>query len=80
LAGFKATRIRIEGVTFDLDKPICNPVEYQTTRRLPKDKAVEKLVRGGYLKLEGEMKRQKLKEDALIRALKKLGETFGPFP
>lgn len=78
--GFKATRIKIDGVTYDLDKPIKNETFYQTTRRQPKDKAVENLVKNGYLKLDKELKRQRDREDAIIKALKKIGATFGPFP
>lgn len=78
--GFKATRIRINNITYDLDKPIVDPVYYQTTKRLPQNKAVEKLIKSGYIKADRELKRQKAKEDALIKALKKIGETFGPFP
>jgi len=74
--GFKAKRIKLDGLTFDLDKPILNPVDYQTIRRLPRNKAVEELVKKGHLKAERELRRQKAKEDALIRALKEIGGIF----
>ena len=77
---FKATRIKIENITYDLDIPIVDPVYYQTTKRLPKNPAMEELLRSGHIKAEKELKRQKQKEDALIRALKKIGGVFGPFP
>lgn len=74
--GFKANRIKLDGLTFDLDNPILDPVDYQTIRRLPRNKAVEELVKKGHLKAEREMRRQKAKEDALIRALKEIGGVF----
>lgn len=80
MSKFKASRIKIENITFDLDQPIMDPVYYQTTRRLPRNKAVERLVRSGHIKINKEFKRQKAKEDAMIKALKKIGEIFGPFP
>lgn len=78
--GFKATRIKIDNITFDLDKPINDKVFYETTRRLDKNQALEKLVKAGHIKIDREIRRQKAKEDALIRALKKIGGAFGPFP
>ena len=75
---FKASRIKIDGITYDLDKPIRNETFYQTTRRQPTDKAVENLVKNGYIKMDKEMKRQRDKEDAVIKALKKLGGIFVP--
>lgn len=74
--GFKAKRIKLDGLTFDLDKPILDPVDYQTIRRLPRNKAVEELVKKGHLKAEKELRRQKVKEDAVIRALKEIGDIF----
>lgn len=47
---------------------------------MKKNQAVEQLIRRGHIKANKEIKRQKAKEDALIKALKKLGGTFGPFP
>jgi len=76
VGNFKAGRIKIEGITFDLDKPICDPVWYQTTRRMKKDDAVQRLVNQGYLNPGKEFKRQKVKEDAVISALKKIGGIF----
>ena len=75
---FKASRIKIDGITYDLDKPIRNETFYQTTRKQPKDKAVENLVKNGYIKMDKELKRQRDKEDAVIRALKKMGDLFFP--
>jgi hypothetical protein len=74
--GFKAKRIKLDDITFDLDTPILNPVDYQTIRRMPRNKAVEELVKKGHLKAEKELRRQKAKEDALIRALKEIGGIF----
>jgi len=74
--GFKARRIKLDNITFDLDKPILDPVEYQTIRRMPRNRAVEKLVKKGHIKAEKELRRQKDKEDALIRALKEIGCIF----
>jgi len=74
--GFKAKRIKLDNITFDLDKPIIDPVEYQTLRRMPRNRAVEELVKNGHIKAEKELRRQKLKEDALIRALKEIGGIF----
>jgi len=76
LGNFKAGRIKIEGNTFDLDKPIRDPVFYQTTRRMKKNDAVQRLVSHGYLNPDKELKRQKVKEDAVIVALKKIGGIF----
>lgn len=75
---FKATRIKLDNITFDLDKPVNNKVFYETTRRMKKDKAVERLINGGFITVEKEFKRQKAKEDAVIKALKKLGGVFIP--
>ena len=75
---FKASRIKIERITYDLDKPITNKTFYETTRRQTTDKAVENLVKNGYIKMDKEMKRQRDKEDAVIRALKKMGGLFVP--
>lgn len=76
--GFKANRIKIDGITYDLDKPIRDPVLYQTTRRMKRDDAVQRLVRGGFINADKEMKRAKTKEDSVIKALKKLGSVFVP--
>ena len=75
---FKASRIKIERITYDLDKPITNKTFYETTRRKSKDQAVEALVKNGYITMDKEMKRQRDKEDAVIRALKKMGGLFVP--
>jgi len=76
LGNYKATRIKIEGITFDLDRPIVDKVWYETTRRMKKDDAVQRLVSKGYLNPNKELKRQKVKEDAVIVALKKIGGIF----
>lgn len=78
MANFKANRIKLDGITFDLDKPIYDPVLYQTTRRMKKDVAVQRLIRDGFINAEKEIKRAKIKEDAVIKALKKLGGVFIP--
>ena len=76
MGNFKAGRIKIDGITFDLDKPICDMGWYQTTRRMKKDDAIQRLVNQGYLNPGNELKRQKVKEDAVIKALKSIGGIF----
>lgn len=77
---FRASRVRSEGKTIDIDRPILNAVYFQTVRRLPYDQAVERLVKDGYLNADKEFKRAKAKEDALIKALKTIGGIFMPDP
>ena len=76
MGNFKAARIKIEGITFDLDKPIQDRVWFETTKRMKQDDAVRRLVKQGYLDPSKELKRQKVKEDAVISALKKIGGIF----
>ena len=76
MSGFKVTRIRIDGVTYDLDVPIRDPVVYQTIRRMNKEQAVERLVKNGNIKADKEIKRAQMREDAVIKALKKIGGIF----
>jgi len=76
--GFKANRIILGGITFDLDAPIEDKVYYETTRRKSQDKAIEALINEGYLKPVEIIKRQKMREDAVIRALKSVGSLLIP--
>lgn len=78
MGNFKATRIKIEGITFDLDNPILDPVYYQTTRRMPRNQAVERLVKDHHVKPDREIRRARVKEDAIIKAIKAVGEIFVP--
>lgn len=73
---FTARRIKLGGITYDLDKPITSKVFYVQTRRKPHNQAVESLVKNGYLRLDKELRRQKVKEDAIIKALKGIGGVF----
>lgn len=70
---FRANRIILDNMTFDLDQPIEDPVFYQTTRRMTTPKAVERLIKRGHIEARRELRRQKKKEDALIKALKDIG-------
>lgn len=78
MAGFKANRINLGGVTFELDHPIEDQVFYVTTRRKSQEKAIETLINSGHLKPVELLKRQKTREDAVIKALKAVGSLLIP--
>ncbi len=78
MAGFKATRIKIGGITYDLDKPIKSDSTYQKIKRMPQPKAIEELIKNECLDPTKVLKRHKIREDGLIRALKAVGSLLVP--
>ena len=70
---FKASRIKITGLTIDLDTPIDNKVFYETTRRMDLEEALLALNDNGNISIPGIIKRHRIREDSLIRFLRKLG-------
>ena len=70
---FKASRIKITGLTIDLDTPIDNKVFYETTRRMDLEEALLALNDNGNISIPGLIKRHRIREDSLIRFLRKLG-------
>jgi len=78
MATFKANRINLGGVTYELDNPIEDQVFYVTTRRKSQEEAIESLINNGYLKPVELLKRQKIREDTIIKALKAVGSLLIP--